>query len=92
VNPAHARLTADRIEGKDPKVAGSEPVTSPDQRKPGSRKASRIGAVLTILVLLSMLSGNHTGRVEDIFLIVIAAVLALVLLADVVLRRSGLRS
>ena len=31
-----------RIEGKDPKVAGSEPVTSPDQRKPGGRKASRM--------------------------------------------------
>ncbi|GAA4448393.1 hypothetical protein GCM10023170_031220 [Phytohabitans houttuyneae] len=90
--PAHARLTADRIEGKDPKVAGSEPVTSPDQRKPGGRKASRIGAVFTILVLLSLLIGNHTGRVEDVFLIVIAGVLTLILIGDVVLRRNGLRS
>lgn len=73
-------------------MAGSEPVTSPDQRKPGSRKASRIGAVFTILALLAMLIGNHRGRVEDIFLIVIAAVLALILVADVVLRRNGLRS
>jgi hypothetical protein len=73
-------------------VAGSEPVTSPDQRKPGGRKASRIGAVFTILVLLSMLIGNHTGRIEDIFLIIISAVLALILVADVVLRRNGLRS
>ena len=73
-------------------MAGSEPVTSPDQRKPGGRKASRIGAVLTILVLLSMLIGNHTGRIEDIFLVVIAASLALILIGDVVLRRNGLRS
>ena len=73
-------------------MAGSEPVTSPDQRKPGGRKASRIGAVFTILVLLSMLIGNHRGRTEDIFLIVIAGGLALVLVVDVVLRRNGLRS
>ncbi|WP_173076623.1 DUF2631 domain-containing protein [Phytohabitans rumicis] len=75
-----------------PKVAGSEPVTSPDQRKPGSRKAARIGAVVTILALLSMLIGNHTGRIEDIFLLVVAGGLALILVGDVVLRRNGLRS
>ncbi len=73
-------------------MAGSEPVTSPDQRKPGSRKAARIGAVFTILVLLSMLIGNHTGRTEDIFLIVVAAGIAAILVGDVVLRRAGLRS
>ncbi|MFC0530226.1 DUF2631 domain-containing protein [Phytohabitans kaempferiae] len=73
-------------------MAGSEPVTSPDQRKPGGRKASRIGAVATILVLLSMLIGNHTGRIEDIFLILFAAGIALALIGDVVLRRNGLRS
>ena len=73
-------------------MAGSEPVTSPDQRKPGNRKAARIGAVVTILALLSMLIGNHTGRVEDIFLVVIAAGLAVILVVDVVLRRNGLRS
>jgi hypothetical protein len=48
--------------------------------------------VLTILVLLSMLIGNHTGRTEDIFLVVIAAGIALILVGDVVLRRNGLRS
>ncbi|GAA4701955.1 hypothetical protein Prum_026720 [Phytohabitans rumicis] len=73
-------------------MAGSEPVTSPDQRKPGSRKAARIGAVVTILALLSMLIGNHTGRIEDIFLLVVAGGLALILVGDVVLRRNGLRS
>jgi Protein of unknown function (DUF2631) len=73
-------------------VAGSEPVTSPDQRKPINRRPARIGAVVTILALLSMLIGNHTGRTEDIFLIVIAAGIAAILVADVVLRRNGLRS
>lgn len=73
-------------------MAGSEPVTSPDQRKPGHRKAGRIGAVVTILALLSMLAGNHTGRTEDIFLIAIAAGLAAILVVDVILRRNGLRS
>jgi putative Mn2+ efflux pump MntP len=73
-------------------VADSEPVTSPDQRKPGHRKAARIGAVFTILALLAMLIGNHEGRTEDVFLIVIAATIALILIGDVVLRRNGLRS
>ncbi|MEH1128804.1 DUF2631 domain-containing protein [Micromonospora sp. CPCC 206061] len=73
-------------------MAGSEPVTSPDQRKPGHRKAGRIGAVVTILALLSMLAGNHTGRTEDIFLIIIAAGIAAILVGDVILRRNGLRS
>lgn len=73
-------------------MAGSEPVTSPDQQKPGHRKAGRIGAVVTILALLSMLAGNHTGRTEDVFLIVIAAGIAAILVGDVILRRNGLRS
>ncbi|MEJ3745317.1 DUF2631 domain-containing protein [Actinomycetes bacterium KLBMP 9797] len=73
-------------------MAGSEPVTSPDQHKPGHRKSARIGGVVTILALLSMLIGNHTGRTEDIFLIVVAAGIAAILIGDVVLRRAGLRS
>lgn len=73
-------------------MAGSEPVTSPDQRKPGNRKAGRIGAIVTIIALLAMLKGNHHGKVEDIWLVSIAALLAIILIADVVLRRNGLRS
>ena len=73
-------------------MAGSEPVTSPDQHKPGHRKASRIGGIATILALLAMLAGNHTVRTEDIFLIAIAAGIAAILIGDVVLRRNGLRS
>jgi hypothetical protein len=74
-------------------VAGSEPVTAPDQHKPGHRKSGRIGAVLSAVVLVIMaFCGNHRGRVEDIWLIAIAALLLAIVIGDAVLRRSGLRS
>ncbi|WP_433316811.1 DUF2631 domain-containing protein [Micromonospora sp. CA-269861] len=73
-------------------MAGSEPVTSPDQHKPGHRKAGQIGAVLSALALLAMICGNHEGKVEDIWLIGLAALLLIIVIGDVVLRRSGLRS
>ncbi|MBG6067370.1 hypothetical protein DDE19_08815 [Micromonospora ureilytica] len=73
-------------------MAGSEPVTSPDQHKPGHRKAGQIGAVLSALALLAMICGNHEGKVEDIWLIGLAALLLIIVIGDIVLRRSGLRS
>ena len=74
-------------------MSGEEEVTSPDQHKPTiSKRLARFGAVATIVILLAMLYGNHRGRVEDIFLIAIAALLALLLVLDFVLRRLGLRS
>ncbi|MBQ1009698.1 DUF2631 domain-containing protein [Micromonospora sp. M51] len=87
-----ARLTKDPIAREGPTVAGSEPVTSPDQHKPGHRKAGQIGAVLSALALLAMICGNHEGRVEDIWLIGLAALLLIIVIGDIVLRRSGLRS
>jgi len=73
-------------------VAGDEPVTSPDQHKPGPKRAARVGAVLTIVVLLAMVCGNHRGRVEDIFLISGAVILAAIVVGDWLLRKNGLRS
>ncbi|MBM0260733.1 DUF2631 domain-containing protein [Micromonospora sp. 4G55] len=73
-------------------MAGSEPVTAPDQHKPGHRRSGRIGAVLSALVLLAMLCGNHEGRVEDIWLVGLAALLLAIVIGDAVLRRNGLRS
>ncbi|MFE9205852.1 MULTISPECIES: DUF2631 domain-containing protein [unclassified Micromonospora] len=74
-------------------MAGSEPVTAPDQHKPGHRKSGRIGAVLSAVVLVIMaLCGNHEGKVEDIWLLGIAALLLAIVLGDAVLRRNGLRS
>jgi hypothetical protein len=73
-------------------VAGSEPVTSPDQRKPGHRRAGQVGAVLSALALLLMLCGNHQGNVENIWLIGIALGLLVIVIGDIILRRNGLRS
>jgi hypothetical protein len=73
-------------------VADQEPVTSPDQHKPDHRRAAQISGVLSIIVLLLMMIGNHEGRTEDIFLIGFAAGIAAILIGDVVLRRNGLRS
>jgi len=74
-------------------VAEEEPVTSPDQHKPMiSPRLARLGAVLGALAMLAMLVGNHQGRVEDIFLILFAAVLLLIPILDFVLRRNGLKS
>jgi ABC-type uncharacterized transport system permease subunit len=73
-------------------VAGDEPVTSPDQHKPANMRLLRIGAVVTAVILVLMVMGNHEGRIEDIFLVVMAAGLILLLVVDWVLRRNGLRS
>jgi hypothetical protein len=76
-------------------VAGSEPVTSPDQRKPGHRRAGRIAGVISILVLVAMAFGNHddadSGFAEDLWLFATAGLLAAILIGDAVLRRNGLR-
>lgn len=73
-------------------MAGSEPVTSPDQRKPGNRRAGQVGAVVSALILLSMTIGNHEGNTENIWLVVLALGLLALVVGDVILRRNGLRS
>jgi hypothetical protein len=73
-------------------VAGDEPVTSPDQHKPTNMKLLRIGAVVTAVILVLMVMGNHEGGIEDIFLVAVAGGLILLLIVDWVLRRNGLRS
>lgn len=73
-------------------MSGSEPITSPDQRKPVSRKAARAGALITAALLLLMIMGNHKGNVENIFLIVIAGLLVLAVVTDWLLRKNGFRT
>ena len=73
-------------------MAGNEPVTSPDQHKPTNVKAARIGGVTTIILLLLMLIGNHRGRVENLWLIGTAAVIAALLVGDWLMRKNGLNS
>jgi hypothetical protein len=72
-------------------VADEEPVLAPDQLKPGHGKSARIGAIITIAVLLLMLLGNHTGEVEDLWLVASAGLLAAILVGDWVMRRNGVR-
>jgi Protein of unknown function (DUF2631) len=72
-------------------VAAEEEVTSPDQHKPGASRSARVGAVIVIVGLLAMLCGNHKGRIEDIFLIVTAVLIAGALVGDWLLRKNGLR-
>ena len=72
-------------------MAAEEEVTSPDQHKPGSGRAARVGAAITVVALLAMICGNHKGRIEDIFLIGTAALLAGMLVGDWLLRKNGLK-
>jgi hypothetical protein len=73
-------------------VAGNEPVTSPDQHKPANMRLLRAAAVITALLTLSCVVGNHKGRVETVWLVAIAGGLLLLLIVDWMLRRNGLRS
>jgi hypothetical protein len=72
-------------------LSGNEPVTSPDQHKPGHPRAARAGAIGCAVILLLMLIGNHKGHIENIFLIAAAGALVLAVVGDWVLRRNGLR-
>ena len=72
-------------------MAGDEPVTSPDQRKPVNPRKARIGAVLAVIILLVMLLPVHHGHVEDLWLAGLAALIVVMLIGDWVLRRNGLR-
>ena len=54
-----------------------------------NHRAIQIGGLMSAAFLLAMLHGNHTGRVEDIFLIGFAAVVFLIVARDWWLRRRG---
>ena len=69
-----------------------EPVYAPDQLKPGSRKWTRIGAIGSAILILSLFWGNHEGNTENIYLLVTALLLIAAVIADVVLRRNGLKA
>jgi sugar phosphate permease len=71
--------------------AESDPVYAPDQLKPGNRKMARIGALGSAAVMLLFLWGNHEGNTENIFLVLFAVALVGAVIADVVLRRNGLK-
>ena len=66
-------------------------VTSPDQHKPGHAKAARILGLGSGVILLLLLFGNHRSRVENVWLVVLAATLFAIFGTDWLLRRNGLR-
>ncbi|MBF6348884.1 MULTISPECIES: DUF2631 domain-containing protein [Nocardia] len=53
-----------------------------------SRTTFRVAAVVVIIALLGMLIGNHSGQVENLYLIGFAAALAGILIYDVIYRRK----
>jgi hypothetical protein len=71
--------------------AESDPVYAPDQLKPGNRKMARRGALGSAAVMLLFFWGNHEGNTENIFLVLFAVALVGAVVADVVLRRNGLK-
>jgi uncharacterized protein YqgC (DUF456 family) len=72
-------------------VAEEEPVIAPDQLREGHPKLWRALAVASVVCLLLMTIGNHQGHVEDIFLIVSALILVVLLAFDALQRRYGIK-
>jgi hypothetical protein len=54
-------------------------------------RAARIGGWLIAAILLFMLIGNHTGRVEDVWLVAVAAAVVGALVWDQMRRRTAWR-
>jgi uncharacterized protein DUF2631 len=76
--------------------AGETPITHERPEDWGwhgeSGKAARIAGYVMIVLLLVMIKGNHKGRVEDLFLIGFAAVIAISLIWDSRRRKNAWRS
>ncbi len=73
-------------------MAGSEePITSPDQRKPGHPRLFWTLTIVASLLLLALTFGNHRGNVENVWLIALSAAGFLTVVIDWTLRRNGLR-
>lgn len=52
-----------------------------------SRRAMRVAALVVAAFLLFMMHGNHSGFVEDLYLIGFAAILVGIVVRDVIVRR-----
>ena len=73
-------------------MAGNEPVTSPDQHKEPNLRLVRTAAVVSALITLTLVFGNHKGGVEQVWIGAIAGGMLLMVIVDWMLRRNGLRS
>ena len=76
--------------------AGAHPVVHEEPADWGwhgeTGKWGRRGGWLTVLIMLSYLIGNHEGRVEDLWVLGFAALLALILIWDIFRRKNAWRS
>jgi len=54
-----------------------------------NHRAIQIGGILSAIFILCMLRGNHVGHVEDIFLILFAIGIFVILFRDWWLRHRG---
>nr|BFE60355.1 hypothetical protein GCM10020063_048810 [Dactylosporangium thailandense] len=73
-------------------MAVHDPVTSPDQRKPGHPRAARLGAAVIAAMLIALVFGSdQENNVATIWLAAGAGLLLIVVTLDWVLRRRGLR-
>ncbi len=77
-------------------MAANEPVTSPDQHKPGPRRAARVGAIGTVVVLIMLAfcahGGSQEGQTGMLFVLIVAGLIVAALILDWVLRKNGLKS
>ena len=56
-----------------------------------STKAFRISGVIIAVMLLTMIHGNHTGRVEDAYIIGFAVFILLIIFKDWALNKMSAR-
>ena len=69
-------------------------VYGPDQLKPPPFRRLTLLAALATAAILPIMAfiGNHEGNVEKIWLVGIAALIVLAIIADYFLRKAGLRN
>ncbi len=76
--------------------AGETPITHERPEDWGwhgeSGKAGRIAGVVTMVILLTLIIGNHRGRVEDLWLIGFALIILISLIWDSRRRKNAWRS
>ncbi|MGV9410882.1 DUF2631 domain-containing protein [Nocardia sp. NPDC003693] len=53
-----------------------------------SRRTFRVAGWVVVFILLAMIIGNHKGKVEDIYLVGFAALLAGIMIRDSFLQRK----
>lgn len=53
-----------------------------------SKRTFRVAGWFVVIALLAMIIGNHSGKIEDIYLVGFAGLLAVILVRDSILARK----